>query len=66
MTDDQWRDVFRLRCRAKRGETLDRAGHELLRRALREDPERYSALDADVFDATVPFGSGARARRTPP
>jgi hypothetical protein len=30
---------------------------------MREDPERYRKMDADVFDATVPFGSAARARR---
>jgi hypothetical protein len=36
---------------------------KLCERARREDLDRYGALEADVFDATVPFGSTTKAKR---
>lgn len=63
LTDAEWRDVFRLRCKSKRGETLSKDERALVDRAYKEDEERYAAMEADVFDATVPFGSAARWKR---
>jgi hypothetical protein len=63
LSEEQWREVFRLRCRCKRGEALAVGESELVERARREDRDRYVAMDADVFDATVPFGSCRRAGR---
>ena len=59
----EWSQVFRLRCRSKSGSHLSPEELDLCKAAMNEDPKRYSAMDADVFDATVPFGSGAKARR---
>ena len=32
--------------------------------AFASDKKRYAEMELDVFDATVPFGSGARAKRS--
>lgn len=63
LTDEEWALVFRLRCRSKEGRELSRADHALIGRAYTEDPDRYGAMGADVFDATVPFGSNVKAPR---
>lgn len=60
LTEAEWREVFVLRCRSKRGERVLPEDHRLCERAFRENLERYKTMDADVFDATVPFGSAAR------
>jgi hypothetical protein len=48
---------------SKRGEMLKVSESKFVERAWREDPDRYKGMEADVFDATVPFGSYRRARR---
>ncbi len=63
LSDEKWAEVFRLRCKSKRGENLTAKEHRLVGRAFEEDSERYAKMSPDVFDATVPFGSVARARR---
>ena len=63
LTDDQWREVFGIRCRSKRGEPITQTELRLCERAMWSDEARYSAEEADVFDATVPFGSNVKARR---
>lgn len=63
LTEAQWREVFAIRCRSKRGEPITKAELALCTRAMKEDEPRYSKMDADVFDATVPFGSNVRASR---
>ncbi len=63
MTKEQWAEVFHIRCRSKRGESVALAEHDLCTRAFKDDEERYRKMEADVFDATVPFGSQARWRR---
>ncbi len=63
LSDEKWTEVFRLRCKSKRGENLTAKEHRLVNRAFEEDSERYAKMSPDVFDATVPFGSVARARR---
>jgi hypothetical protein len=63
LTEDQWREVFRLRCKSKRGDRLDKLEQRLVEKSFKEDFDRYGRMEADVFDATVPFGSSARYRR---
>jgi hypothetical protein len=57
LTESQWVDVFRLRCRAKRGERLTDEEQTLIITAWRENRKRYSDLDVRVFSETAPFGS---------
>jgi hypothetical protein len=63
LTDGEWRDVFAACCRSKRGEWLSEKDRALVDAAFASDPKRYSDMQPDVFDATVPAGSTARARR---
>lgn len=63
LTEDDWRKVFEYRCRSKRGQRLFDDEKALVDAAYRQDRKRYAAMEPDVFDATVPFGSAARARR---
>jgi len=63
LTEEQWRTVFELRCRSKRGQRLAAVEQALVDAAYRQNRRRYGAMEADVFDATVPFGSQARYRR---
>jgi hypothetical protein len=65
LTEAEWREVFRLRCRSKQGQTLSREEQRLVDAAWGDDEERYRAMEPDVFDATVPFGSAARAKKDP-
>jgi|EndMetStandDraft_4_1072995.scaffolds.fasta_scaffold00912_3 hypothetical protein len=60
LTDADWRQVFQLRCKSKRGEALTSQESALVERAYEEDEARYGSMEPDVFNATVPFGSGAR------
>jgi hypothetical protein len=60
----EWRQVFEARCLSKRGLPVSPEQQALVDLAYKSDPDRYGKLDPDVFDATVPFGSGARARRS--
>ena len=60
LTESDWALVFELRCKSKRGIELSPEQHNFCVRAFREDEKRYSAMDAGVFNATVPFGSEAR------
>lgn len=63
LTDESWRQVFAIRCRSKQGQPIALSEQGLCMRAMREDLDRYNKLTADVFDATVPFGSTVRAKR---
>jgi hypothetical protein len=62
VSEHEWRQLFRVRCASKQGQRLSDEDRELIERAHRADPKRYAAMDDDVFDATVPFGSSAKAR----
>ena len=66
LTAEEWRRTFSLRCRSKQGQSLSGEELKLLETAFNEDAARYRSQEADVFDATVPFGSNVRAKRTPP
>ena len=63
LTEAEWGRVFAARCKSKRGEAITEDERALVDRAYVADYDRYASLDADVFDATVPFGSSARWRR---
>lgn len=63
LTEAEWIKVFLLRCRSKQGLELAKVDRALVDAAYSQDPERYAAMEPDVFDATVPFGSAARWRR---
>jgi hypothetical protein len=60
LTEEQWRRVFQLRCRSKQGQDVSQEDLALVYAAFHEDLERYSAMEVDVFNATVPFGSSVR------
>ncbi len=62
-TEESWCKVFKIRCRSRQGLEVTPAELGLCMRANRENPTRYEAMDADVFDTTVPFGSQAKAKR---
>jgi hypothetical protein len=62
LTEQEWQEVFRARCRSKEARA-SQADHDLCNRAWKEDLKRYGAMEPDVFDATVPFGSSVRAKR---
>jgi hypothetical protein len=60
LTESEWRKVFAARCQTKQGRSISAEERALVDRAFETDPERYGAMDGDVFNATVPFGSTAR------
>lgn len=62
LTKDEWSKVFTARCKSKQGQSLTKEERELVDRAWNTDKKRYSAMEADVFNATVPFGSNVRWR----
>lgn len=57
LDEAQWREVFRIRCRSKRGERLELVEQKLVEAAYRSDPKRYDAMTLDVFNATLPAGA---------
>jgi hypothetical protein len=63
LADAEWREVFRIRCSGKQGRHVSEEDLDLCTRAFKMDKKRYLEMEADVFDATVPFGSAAKARR---
>lgn len=66
LSESDWRRVFEIRCMAKRSQMImTREVEDLLRQALREDPDRYARLSDQVFDATLPFGAQSRRKGTP-
>lgn len=63
LTSQEWRTIYTIRVRAKQGQQLVRSETDLCKRAIREDLDRYRSIGADAFDATVPLGSTAKAKR---
>lgn len=57
LTDTEWSQIFELRCRAKRGERLQREEQRLVEKAFKENPTRYAAMNDGIFEATKPFGT---------
>jgi hypothetical protein len=60
LTEREWERVFELRCLSKTGGRLTPEERALTDRAYCENERAYSAMEADVFNATVPFGSHVR------
>lgn len=60
LTEDDWRRVFALRCKSKRGEALSPAETKLVTRAWRADAARYAAMNPSIFNETAPFGAVLR------
>jgi hypothetical protein len=63
LTAAEWCLVFQLRCKSKQGSELSGQERTLVEAAYNEDEERYGDMEIDVFNATVPFGSGVRRGR---
>ena len=63
LTEGSWRKVFLIRCRSKQGQLISPSELGLCVRAMHEDSQRYKTMNSDVFDATIPFGSTAKAKR---
>ena len=61
MTEQQWLDVFRIRCRSKHGIGVSFVDLKLCGVALEEDPARYAAMNADV--ETAPFSSTKKRKK---
>lgn len=62
LTELEWEAVFRARCKSKQGQTLSDTERTIVDRAYTNNRKRYAAMERDVFNATVPFGSNARVR----
>jgi hypothetical protein len=62
LTEDEWLQVFKARCQTKQGRPISEAEHDLVNAAYKSDRARYSAMEKDVFNATVPFGSNVRMK----
>jgi hypothetical protein len=60
--DVDWVAVFEARCASKEGRTLSDEERVLCDAAFEADRARYAAMERDVFNATVPFGSCERWR----
>ena len=60
------RRCFRVRCRSKRGERLSSEDIEFVARMFDTYPDWYTALEVNVFNATVPYGSNVRRPTTIP
>jgi hypothetical protein len=62
LTEQEWAEVFRVRCRSKQGHRLNDEEFSILTAAWKSDPNRYKGLDKEVFEATLPAGSSAKWR----
>lgn len=60
LTDTEWAQVFRARCKSKRGGGLTAEEFALITAAHTSDRKRYVDMDEDVFNETLPVGSTAK------
>lgn len=60
LTESDWSKVFKARCQSKQGRPVSEEERRLVDVAFETDQARYAAMDKDVFNATVPFGSTVR------
>lgn len=63
ISEMEWERVFRIRCASKEGRGMSEDDRALITRAYEADPKRYASMNDDIFDATVPIGSNAKAPR---
>ena len=63
LTEAEWDLVFRARCKSKQGQPLTAEEQALVNVAYTTDVKRYGAMEREVFNATVPFGSSAEWKK---
>lgn len=57
MTESERAVLFKIRCRAKRGEYLSPADQDYCAEMFKRYPREYSAISAEVHEATKPYGA---------
>lgn len=62
LTEDDWAAVLVARCQSKQGRPISKEESALCEAAFKSDEERYMAMEIDVFNATVPFGSSVKRK----
>jgi hypothetical protein len=62
LSDADWASVFAARCQTKQGRPISAEERKLVDAAYKSDRKRYTAMEKDVFNATVPFGSNVRMK----
>jgi hypothetical protein len=63
LSEQDWVKVFASRCQTKQGRRpISAAERDLVNAAYKSDRKRYAAMEKDVFNATVPFGSNVRMK----
>lgn len=60
LTEAEWAKVFRARCKSKQGQARTDEEQTLIEAAFKSNRKRYCEMEPEVFNATVPFGSGAK------
>jgi len=56
LDEAEWAEVFKIRCRTRRGQPISEDGHRLVLAAFNDNRKRYAAMDRAVFEETRPFG----------
>ena len=64
--DADARRCFRLRCQSKRGVNLAQEDSDFNHQMYKKFTAWYSATEANVFNATIPFGGGGKKPTTLP
>jgi len=57
MTSEEYNKTFDIKCRSKSGTPPSRKELKFLIKMMQTYPEKYHAMEKDVFEATRPFGS---------
>jgi hypothetical protein len=62
LSEADWARVFGARCQTKQGRQVSADERTLIDAAYKSDRKRYAAMEKDIFNATVPFGSNVRMK----
>lgn len=62
LTEADWAKVFAARCQTKQGRPISDEERKLVDAAYKSDLKRYAAMEKEIFNATVPFGSNVRMK----
>ena len=57
---------FKLRCQSKRSQSMSEDDSKFVHQMYKKFPAWYSATEANVFNATIPYGGGGRVTTTLP
>ena len=57
MTEKERSRLFRIRCRAKRGEYLSPEDQDFCREMFERYPKSYGEMSQDFHEATKPYGA---------